>query len=132
MNRAGHDVVFLTGPDAVAHVRSAGLKAMPAGLRAAEFRGRYVRAFGSELRELSPQERLEHLLLHGLIGIAAPAMAADQLPFAKSWRPDLVIGNLGEWASEVVATAVGAPHVIHGFSSPKSGAPAATKTAGLA
>jgi UDP:flavonoid glycosyltransferase YjiC (YdhE family) len=131
-HRAGHDVVFTTGPDAVAQVRRAGLEALPAGLRFAEVRRRYAQASGSELAGLSPQERLAHLLRHGLIGIAAPAMAEELLPFASMWKPDLVIGNLGEWASEVVATAVGVPHVIHGFSSPKSGELAAVLREGLA
>ena len=76
-HRAGHDVVFTTGPDAVAQVRRAGLEALPAGLRFAEVRRRYAQASGSELAGLSPQERLAHLLRHGLIGIAAPAMAEE-------------------------------------------------------
>jgi len=129
---AGHEVVFATGPDAVAQVQGAGLQALPAGLPFAEVRQRYLQASGSELVGLSPQERLEHLLRHGLIGIAAPAMAADLLPFARTWQPDLVIRNLGEPAAEVVATAAGVPHVVHGFSSPKSSYFAAAHRAGLA
>jgi UDP:flavonoid glycosyltransferase YjiC (YdhE family) len=131
-HQAGHDVVFATGPDAVAQVQGAGLEALPAGLPFAEVRQRYAQASGSELAGLSPQERLAHLLLHGLIGIAAPAMLDDLLPFARTWQPELVIGNLGEQSAEVVATAAGVPHVIHGFSSPKSSYFAATREAGLA
>ncbi len=130
--RVGHDVVFATGPDAVAQVQGAGLQALPAGLSFIEVRRRYAQASGSELAGLSPQERLEHLLLHGLIGIAAPAMLEDLLPFARTWQPDLVIRNLGEPAAEVVATAAGVPHVIHGFSSPKSSYFATAHRAGLA
>ncbi len=130
--RVGHDVVFATGPDAVAQVQGAGLQALPAGLSFIEVRRRYAQASGSELAGLSPQERLEHLLLHGLIGIAAPAMLDDLLPFARTWQPDLVIRNLGEPAGEVVATAAGVPHVIHGFSSPKSSYFATAHRAGLA
>jgi calicheamicin 3'-O-methyl-rhamnosyltransferase len=130
--RVGHDVVFATGPDAVAQVQGAGLEALPAGLSFIEVRRRYALASGSELAGLSPQERLEHLLLHGLIGIAAPAMLDDLLPFARTWQPDLVIRNLGEPAAEVIATAAGVPHVIHGFSSPKSSYFATAHRAGLA
>jgi len=130
--RLGHHVVFATGPDAVAQVQGAGLQALPAGLSFIEVRRRYAQAAGLELAGLSPQERLEHLLLHGLIGIAAPAMLEDLLPFAGTWQPDLVIRNLGEPAAEVVATAAGVPHVIHGFSSPKSSYFATAHRAGLA
>ena len=130
--RVGHDVVFATGPDAVAQVQAAGLQALPAGLSFIEVRRRYAQASGSELAGLSPQERLEHLLLHGLIGIAAPAMLDDLLPFASTWQPGLVIRNLGEPAAEVLATATGVPHVIHGFSSPKSSYFATAHRAGLA
>ena len=59
-------------------------------------------------------------------------MLDDLLPFARTWRPELVIGNLGEQSAEVVATAAGVPHEIHGFSSPKSSYFAATREAGLA
>ena len=130
--RAGHEVVFATGPDAVALVRGAGLQALPAGLRFTEVRRRYAQASGSELAGLSPQERLEHLLLHGLLGIAAPAMLDDLLPFSRTWQPELVIRNLGEPAAELVANAAGVPQVIHGFSSPKSSYFAAAHRAGLA
>lgn len=132
MSQAGHDVVFATGPDAVAAPRGAGLRTLSAGLRFAEVRRRYAEASGSELAALSPQKRIEHLLLHGLIGIAAPAMAEDLLPFADTWQPEALIGNPGEWGSEIVATAVGVPHVIHGFSSPKSGELLAVLREGLA
>jgi UDP:flavonoid glycosyltransferase YjiC (YdhE family) len=131
-HQAGHDVVFATGGDAVTLVQDAGLQALSAGLRFAEVRKRYAHTAGNELAGLSPQERVAHLLLHGLIGIAAPAMAENLLPFARTWQPELVVGNLGEWASEVVAAAVGVPHVIHGFSSPKSDELAAVLTGALA
>jgi hypothetical protein len=107
-------------PDAVAAVQRAGLKALPAGLPFEETQRRYTKAHGNELASLSPQERLAHILRHCLIGIAAPAMLEHLLPFARTWQPDLVIRNLGEPAAEVVATAAGVPHVIHGSSSPKS------------
>ncbi|MGH2833930.1 MAG: glycosyltransferase [Solirubrobacteraceae bacterium] len=129
---AGHDVVFATGPDAVAAVRRCGLEAVPAGLPFAEVQQRYSKAHGSGLAGLSPQERLAHLLRYGLLGIAAPAMLEDLLPYARALQPDLVIRNLGEPAAEVVAAAVSCPTVIHGFSSPKSSYFAATLETGLA
>ncbi len=118
---AGHEVVFVTGPDAVRWIEDAGLTAVPAGLPAGELARRYGRAFAAEtLARLAPGQRLEHLVLHALIGIAAPEMADDLVPLAQAWRPDLVIGNLAEWAGEVAATVVGVPHVVHGFGPPKS------------
>ena len=86
---AGHEVVFATAPDAVAAVQRAGLKALPAGLPFEEMQRRYTKAHGNELASLSPQERLAHILRHGLIGIAAPAMLEHLLPFARTWQPDL-------------------------------------------
>jgi UDP:flavonoid glycosyltransferase YjiC (YdhE family) len=82
----------------------------------AEIGGRYYGSFPPDaMRELSPDQRLEHLVVHGLVGIAAPAMADDLVPLAREWRPDVVIGNPGEHAGDVAAAVVGVPHVVHGF-----------------
>ncbi len=131
-HRAGHDVLFVTGPDAVAQVQSTGLNVVAAGLRSAEIRQRYAQAHGAQLDGLSPEQRLAHLTVHCLIGIAAPAMAEQLVPLARSWQPEVIIGNLGEWASEIAGTAVSVPHVIHGFSSPKSSELAGVLREGLA
>jgi UDP:flavonoid glycosyltransferase YjiC (YdhE family) len=114
--QAGHDVVFVTGPTAIGQVESAGLCAVAGGLTFGETTQRYRQAFAAEaFVGLTPDQRLEHLMVHALIGIAAPAMAEDLVPFAQQWGPDLVISNVAEWAGEVAAAVTGVPHVMHGF-----------------
>jgi hypothetical protein len=62
---AGREVVFATGPDAVQYVEAAGLTAVTGGLPSAEIGARYAGRFPPDtLRELSPDQRLEHLVVH--------------------------------------------------------------------
>jgi UDP:flavonoid glycosyltransferase YjiC (YdhE family) len=59
---AGHEVVFATGPDAVQYPEATGLAAVTAGLPFAEISGRYFGSYPPEtLRDLSPDQRLEHI-----------------------------------------------------------------------
>lgn len=116
----GHEVVFATTTDIVPAIEDAGLTAVHGGSSFAESARRYRETFPPDtLSELSPAQRLGHLMLHCLIGLAAPAMAEHLVPFARKWRPDLVISNLAEWAGGIAAADLGVPHVMHGFSPPK-------------
>ena len=130
---AGHEVVFATAPDAVAAVQRAGLKAYRPGCPLWRRSGNMPNIMGTGFASLFPQERPGIFWLTASSSDCSPAMLEELLPFARTWQPDLVIRNLGEPpAAEVVATAAGVPHVIHGFSSPKSSYFAPVLRAGLA
>jgi UDP-N-acetylglucosamine transferase subunit ALG13 len=116
---SGCEVTYATGPDAVGWVRSHGLEAVPAGLTREKFMQLYSARYSEEIAGLDPDARLAHLLLYGLVGISAPAAARDMLPLVAAWRPQVVVGTMADWASEVAAASVGAAHVVHGFGPPK-------------
>jgi UDP:flavonoid glycosyltransferase YjiC (YdhE family) len=47
-----------------------------------------------------------------------PPMAADLLPLARQWGPDLMVHEHGELASPLVAAVLGVPSVTHSFGGP--------------
>lgn len=109
----------MTGRNAVAYIRAAGFDALPGGLDTAAYRHAYGQRAG-ELVGLTPEQRLVHAFVYGALGAAAPAMLTDLLPIAERLQPDVIVGNEGEWAAEVVASKLGSAHVLHGFGAPKS------------
>lgn len=132
LHEAGHEVVFATGPESVAQVESAGLTALSAGRTYAESLARYDFTFPPEsLAELSAEQRWEHIVEHGSIALVSAAIAVDLVPFAREWRPDLVIGNLTAVAGMVAAALTGATHVMHSFGPPKSAGIAESRRRGV-
>ena len=95
--RAGHDVVFATARDMTPHVQRFGLAVWPVGLTHAE-------AGGSQ-----------HAAWLNYFAHAAVARAAELVPQASAWRPDLVVHEETELAGPVVAAVCGARHAVHGL-----------------
>ena len=95
--RAGHDVVFATARDLVPHVERFGVATWAVGLTHAE-------AGGSQHGEW-----LKYFAQ------AAMPRAAELVPGAMDWRPELVVHEETELAGPVVAAACGARHVVHGL-----------------
>ncbi|WP_327236042.1 glycosyltransferase [Streptomyces sp. NBC_01317] len=119
----GHEVLFVTGPDGVRHPEALGLPAVAAGPPFAESAGRYRRAYPADvLSGLSAEERVRHLLVHGLIEIAAAEMAEDVAEVVRAWRPDLVVAGPAERAGVIAAASAGVPYVLEDFGPPRSAA----------
>jgi UDP:flavonoid glycosyltransferase YjiC (YdhE family) len=119
--RGGHDVMFATGPGAVPEIEAAGLAHVTVGQSGADAPAVYHSTYPPEsLADLSATERLVHLFVHLLVERLAPAMAADLVPFAQQWQPDLVVSNPTAVAGKLAAV-TGAAHVQHGFSAPAPG-----------
>jgi UDP:flavonoid glycosyltransferase YjiC (YdhE family) len=108
---AGHDVVIATGPDLVSHVDGFGTWAVgPTSAEAdAEFRAAHPDA-----DSLAPRHKLP-IIFTGLFGASALHRAADLVPRAIEWTPDLVVHEPTEFAGAVAAIAAGARHAVHGF-----------------
>src|ERR1700759_2758470 len=101
---AGHTGACATGPDALVRVDKPGITGVPAGLPRDEVARRYRRRYPAvELAGLPPRRRADHRQIHAIIGISAPAMAADLVPFARDFRPDVVVNNLVAYAGRVAA-----------------------------
>jgi UDP:flavonoid glycosyltransferase YjiC (YdhE family) len=93
---AGHAVVLATGPELVAPVAAHGLDTWSIGWTHEESGGRAA---------LSP----EYFVITGR------RRAADLVPRAVAWGPDLVIHEEMELAGAVAAAVTGARHAIHGL-----------------
>ncbi|MFH8571831.1 nucleotide disphospho-sugar-binding domain-containing protein [Streptomyces sp. NPDC017993] len=121
---AGHEVRIAARPQSVDRVKAAGLVAVPVGRRDAgdAFAGWRIPDAAERPERLPddwpmgpldwPEERR---LSWGsqLIGLA-DSLADDVVAFARAWRPDLVVYDIGAVAGLVGAAAAGVPAV--GFS----------------
>src|SRR5688572_23939458 len=74
--RAGHEVVFATGPDVAVRAEAQGFTAWPAGLASNEIVARYLARF-PDSNALAPDERLRQVVPRMFIDIAARAMLGD-------------------------------------------------------
>jgi UDP:flavonoid glycosyltransferase YjiC (YdhE family) len=110
---AGHDVVIATGPDLRSHVDGLGFETWAVGPSSAQADAAF-RAAHPEADSLAPHHKLP-LICTGLFGASALHRAADLVPRATSWAPDLVVHEPTEFAGAVAAIATGARHAVHGF-----------------
>lgn len=111
---AGHDVIWATSADSCTLVQGAGVPAAPAGLAGPGLRDR-VRALHLAAADCAPADRAAFMFPRMFGETLTPPMAADMLPLAARWRPDLLIHEHGELASPVVAAVLGVPSVTHSF-----------------
>ncbi len=111
---AGHEVLWATNARAVPLVAAAGLPAVAAGLDA---RGvtRAEARLAAEVADVPPHERASHAFPSMFGAWATPAMVADLLPLARTFRPDLMVHEQGELGSALVGSVLGVPSVTHAF-----------------
>lgn len=95
--RAGHHVVFASGPDMRQHIEYRCLPAWPVGPTHAQLGGS---------RQTSWLDYFTR---------SAAARAVDLLPRADEWKPDLVVHEDTEFAGALIAVRSGARHVVHGL-----------------
>lgn len=127
---AGHEVAFATAADFCPKVESAGFVAHPAGISMAEQLEQAARRFPEQHAMAPSKERFCAFVPRMLAGVAAPARAADLVPLAREWEPDVVVHEETEFAGPVAAAAVGVPYADHsvGFVRPLSMARLARET----
>ena len=111
---AGHDVLWATSADAGERLEAAGLPAAPSGLAGAELRER-VGSLQARVASVSPRERAAFMYPRLFGETLTPPMAADLLPLATRWRPDLMVHEHGELASPLVGAVLQVPSVTHAF-----------------
>ncbi|MFD7229159.1 activator-dependent family glycosyltransferase [Streptomyces sp. NPDC059881] len=138
LRAAGHEVRMTSQPDAVEHIRRAGLPAVPVGTPLAhealvqELDERRADALESgasgpetldylaltDISETRP-ERMSYVDMHAKQLVLAqgafpaqsdPGMIDDLVRFARWWRPDLVVWDTMTFAGPVAAMASGAAH----------------------
>jgi hypothetical protein len=69
----------------------------------------------ARVAEVAPPERAAFMYPRMFGELLTPPMAADLLPLAREWGPDLLIHEHGELASPLVGAVLGTPSVTHAF-----------------
>lgn len=105
----GHDVVVATGPDLVDWVVACGLRAVPVGLRAGEVTARLAAL---------PVDDPVTAMFHRFSTVAVPPTLADLQQVARSWRPDVVVHEEGEYSAPLLAALHDVPCVTHSWAAP--------------
>lgn len=114
MQRRGHDVVWAVAADASPWVQQAGIATVVAGRSARDRRAEFDRRW-PEYAALRGEALAEKMFPRLFGEVTAEALFGPLLEAARSWQPDLVLAEAGDFAAPVVARAVGVPNVTHGF-----------------
>lgn len=114
MAARGHDVLWAVPPDGLDAVQATGIPTAAVGTAGLLDVGAVVSRF-PEIQALPPEQRPEVIFGKVFGATSAPVVLADLAPLARSWRPDLVVSDAGEFAGHVVAAELGIPSVTKGF-----------------
>ncbi len=110
----GHEVRWLTGPDACRWLRDAGVDADPVGVTIQELRAEYHARYPEALAA-APRAKADHGFPHLFGELLPPHVVPDAVRIGQAWRPDLVVHDAAELAGPIVAAVVGVPNVTHSF-----------------
>jgi UDP:flavonoid glycosyltransferase YjiC (YdhE family) len=111
---AGHEVLWATNGPAVSLVELAGIRCVEAGL-SGEALATTVNDLHAQAGQLAPQDRAAFMYPTMFGETLTPPMAADLLPLAREFQPDLLVHEQGELASPLVAELLGVPSLTHSF-----------------
>jgi UDP:flavonoid glycosyltransferase YjiC (YdhE family) len=114
---AGHDVVWATGAQVHSVLDGVGIPAVACGPEAAED-DRLRASVRGTAAAIAPPARAAYVFPRMFGEALAPPMAADLLPAARNWGPDLLVHENGELASPMVGAVLGVPSVTHAFGGP--------------
>ncbi|MDQ6615782.1 MAG: hypothetical protein M3083_13845 [Actinomycetota bacterium] len=110
---AGHQVAFATAAEFCPRVADAGFAALPAGLGMGEQVRRAAQAYPTLAAMAAGRARFESFVPAMLAGVAAPARAADLVPLARRWKPDVVVHDEAELAGPIAAAVAGVAWASH-------------------
>jgi UDP:flavonoid glycosyltransferase YjiC (YdhE family) len=119
--RAGHEVTFVTGQEGMPLASRTGVHAVELGRSWSESIAWYREMLQTHPGPTATDAALTHGIVHLFVDHMAAAMATDLVPLVTESRPDIVIGEMGEYAGRTAATLAGIPHVVHGFGPQQSG-----------
>lgn len=105
----GHDVAVATGPDLVDWVAACGLRAAPVGLSSGELRARLAAL---------PEEDHAVAMFHRFSTIAVPPTLTDLQVLTRSWSPDVVVHEEGEYGAPLFAALRQIPCVTQSWAAP--------------
>lgn len=113
----GHDVAWVSGPEARGSVEGMGLRFFLAGDTTVAYAAALAAQWPERSRLTAQQASETHFgRLFG--GIVAPAMQAGMGAAVDQWRPELVVNGAAALAAPLVCRQRGVRHVTHGFGLP--------------
>ncbi len=111
---AGHDVLWATAAQATPLVTAAGIEAVAAGAHGAEEAALRGTVLGPA-QELPGDQRARFVFPRMFGQALTPPMAADLVPLARDWGPDLLVHENAELAAPLAAALCAVPSVTHSF-----------------
>ena len=111
---AGHDVLWAANSPAVTLVELAGIRCVEAGL-SGEALTATVAGLRTRAGQLAPPDRSAFMFATMFGETLSPPMAADLLPLAREFQPNLLVHEQGELASPLVAEVLGGPSLTHSY-----------------
>jgi UDP:flavonoid glycosyltransferase YjiC (YdhE family) len=114
---AGHDVLWAAGEQVHDVLTGAGIPAVACGPTGDED-ARLRASVRGPAMDVAPPDRAAFVFPRMFGAALAPPMAADLLPAARAWRPDLLVHENGELASPLVGAVLGVPSLTHAFGGP--------------
>jgi hypothetical protein len=111
--KRGHEVVVASGAEGVAEARRRGLRTWDIGPSRAEADAAFRQSV-PDLGAVPPDQRVP-TVISGMFGAAATRRAAELVPRAREWQPDLVVHPITELAGSIAAALTGADDVVHGL-----------------
>jgi UDP:flavonoid glycosyltransferase YjiC (YdhE family) len=112
--RAGHEVVFATGPGLAGRAAAFGFETWSVGLSEADIGARLNAEF-VEVPGRSQSERLRALGPLLFVEIGARPRVGEMLALTADWRPDVIVHEYSELSAPIVGARLGIPTVRHGF-----------------
>ena len=114
---AGHDVLWAAGEQVHDVLDATGISTARCGPTASDD-ARLRASVRGPAADIAPPDRAAYVFPRMFGAALAPPMAADLLPIARGWRPDLLVHENGELASPLVGAALGVPSLTHAFGGP--------------
>ena len=112
LSDARHDVAIAIGPELRPRAEAAGFTAFDAGLAVGAAFERLAEQFPDQAyNRLEPGEILDWYLPHLFGEIFTPAMLGDLEPLVRSWRPDVILHEIWEFAGPLAAASAGIPSI---------------------
>lgn len=114
LRRRGHEVAWVTAPDALHRLEGLGFDLFAAGLTFEASRREFREAHASAAHLAG--ERLSAFTFPRLFGaVLAPAMLMELDQAVRRWRPDFVVHEPAALAAPLICRQLGLCNVVHGY-----------------
>jgi len=114
LRERGHSVLWATADPGRARIAAEGIGTVAAGWSQAARHAEYQRRW-PESASLDVEAFVAQGFARSFGAVGAPAMFGDLLPVATTFQPDVIVADAAELAAPIVARALRAPLVTHGY-----------------